>query len=374
MKRSAYGDAFATPIHCLSESPRSCGLLTTMRRTFRSSMRFDDARERLWRRQLRRMAVDVDDRELGPRHRMLRDDERRLGLVLADVRNRELGLTARTRAGARSALPCWPCGACAMATAAAATRMNDGDEVLCESCRRHCYLGRVKRRSQPVSRILFPSTRRLATRLAQGNDHSSRPVIAHWLRRPTRWLGRAVLRNACASGRRLATPAAPPYLVLLRAGFCLPPTLPPARCALTAPFHPYPSTRRLRTSLGAVYFLCHCPSSCPARALPGALPFGVRTFLSPRHYAGTAVTGSSDRLADCDSTIISYCPRSTVSRLRTRPAHPRVSECELIDRCSEHLTLLCSRPARPQRPARSVVWQSRPSPSRRSSSSASCTG
>src|SRR5215510_9199566 len=31
----------------------------------------------------------------------------------------------------------------------------------------------------------------------------------------------------------------PPYLVLLRAGFCLPPTLPPARCALTAPFHPY---------------------------------------------------------------------------------------------------------------------------------------
>jgi hypothetical protein len=29
----------------------------------------------------------------------------------------------------------------------------------------------------------------------------------------------------------------PPYLVLLRAGFCLPPMLPPARCALTAPFH-----------------------------------------------------------------------------------------------------------------------------------------
>src|SRR5688572_10266126 len=31
-----------------------------------------------------------------------------------------------------------------------------------------------------------------------------------------------------------------PYLVLLRAGFCLPPVLPRARCALTAPFHPYP--------------------------------------------------------------------------------------------------------------------------------------
>src|SRR5262249_11285235 len=32
----------------------------------------------------------------------------------------------------------------------------------------------------------------------------------------------------------------PSYLVLLRAGFCLPPVSPRARCALTAPFHPYP--------------------------------------------------------------------------------------------------------------------------------------
>jgi hypothetical protein len=30
----------------------------------------------------------------------------------------------------------------------------------------------------------------------------------------------------------------------------------------------------------AVRFLCHFPSSCPDRALPGALPCGVRTFLS----------------------------------------------------------------------------------------------
>ena len=34
-----------------------------------------------------------------------------------------------------------------------------------------------------------------------------------------------------------------PYLALLRAGFCLPPMLPPARCALTAPFHPYSPSR-----------------------------------------------------------------------------------------------------------------------------------
>lgn len=32
------------------------------------------------------------------------------------------------------------------------------------------------------------------------------------------------------------------YLVLLRVGFTLPPVSPPARCALTAPFHPYLAT------------------------------------------------------------------------------------------------------------------------------------
>src|SRR5262250_818789 len=33
----------------------------------------------------------------------------------------------------------------------------------------------------------------------------------------------------------------PPYLVLLRVGFALPASLLPRRCALTAPFHPYPA-------------------------------------------------------------------------------------------------------------------------------------
>jgi len=37
---------------------------------------------------------------------------------------------------------------------------------------------------------------------------------------------------ACAAPRR-------PYSVLLPVGFAVPPTLPPTRCALTAPFHPY---------------------------------------------------------------------------------------------------------------------------------------
>ena len=55
------------------------------------------------------------------------------------------------------------------------------------------------------------------------------------------------LSRLSASGRCAAEPGSgsrfPPYLVLLRVGFTLPPALPPERCALTAPFHPYPGGR-----------------------------------------------------------------------------------------------------------------------------------
>src|SRR5688572_32900816 len=66
-----------------------------------------------------------------------------------------------------------------------------------------------------------------------------------------------------------------------------------------------PSThhRRLAASMvrsGEVCFLCHCPSGRPARVLPGALPCGVRTFLSRRHYVSCeTVTRGSDRPAHC---------------------------------------------------------------------------
>jgi len=45
----------------------------------------------------------------------------------------------------------------------------------------------------------------------------------------------------------------PSYLVLLRVGFALPAALLTQRCALTAPFHPYPVAE-------AVCFLWHFPS------------------------------------------------------------------------------------------------------------------
>ena len=68
--------------------------------------------------------------------------------------------------------------------------------------------------------------------MRRGTDenHSSSPAITGGIKRPTRRL-------------RTGSPITPPYLALLRAGFCLPPVLPRARCALTAPFHPYSPSR-----------------------------------------------------------------------------------------------------------------------------------
>ena len=112
-------------------------------------------------------------------------------------------------------------------------------------------------------------------------------------------LGR-VVRWALLPGSAL------PYLALLRAGFCLPRLLPGARCALTAPFHPCLFAPALPERPSAVCFLCHCPSSCPARALPGALPFGVRTFLSLDHFAvthGWPKQRSSGRLRRTDYRV-----------------------------------------------------------------------
>src|SRR3954470_7757897 len=74
------------------------------------------------------------------------------------------------------------------------------------------------------------------------DDHSSSPAITGGIKQPTRklWTGRPLrYRNA---PKNVPAPVLP-YLALLRAGFCLPPVLPRARCALTAPFHPYSPSR-----------------------------------------------------------------------------------------------------------------------------------
>ena len=44
-----------------------------------------------------------------------------------------------------------------------------------------------------------------------------------------------------------------PYLVLLQPGFALPLPLPTVRCALTAPFHPYPAPETKSQELGGIF-------------------------------------------------------------------------------------------------------------------------
>src|SRR3954447_20576055 len=79
-----------------------------------------------------------------------------------------------------------------------------------------------------------------------GDGHSSGTFVAERLARPTRAAARkarpaARSRTACRS-----------YLVLLPVGFALPPPLPAARCALTAPFHPCRPYRPMGLSPGGV--------------------------------------------------------------------------------------------------------------------------
>src|SRR3954462_9083092 len=98
------------------------------------------------------------------------------------------------------------------------------------------------------------------------DDHSSSPVIADRIERPTR--------------RPSDGPSSLPIWSCSVRGFACHPcyhgrgALLPHLFTLTA------------TEATAVYFLCHFPSGCPDRALPGALPCGVRTFLGALRRRG----------------------------------------------------------------------------------------
>jgi hypothetical protein len=138
-------------------------------------------------------------------------------------------------------------------------------------------------------------------------DHSSRPAVADGLQQPTRRfrcgthpLGAS---GRCAPAARMEAAGLPAYLVLLRVGFTLRPALLPARCALTAPFHPYLASFR-----DARRFAFCCTGRTLAltrgpRTLSGTLPFGVRTFL-PRMsiLADTTRQRSPGRLHSFEST------------------------------------------------------------------------
>src|SRR4051794_11891003 len=87
-----------------------------------------------------------------------------------------------------------------------------------------------------------------------GDGHSSGTFVAERLARPTR----AAARKARPAAPAKANAACRSYLVLLPVGFTLPPPLPAARCALTAPFHPCRPPPVKAGGLGGV-FLWHFP-------------------------------------------------------------------------------------------------------------------
>src|ERR1700683_3894310 len=72
------------------------------------------------------------------------------------------------------------------------------------------------------------------TRIRDG--HSSGTPVTRRLQQPTRT---ARSRPDPEALRFYAKTSRRSYSVLLPVGFAVPPALPPARCALTAPFHPY---------------------------------------------------------------------------------------------------------------------------------------
>ena len=83
-----------------------------------------------------------------------------------------------------------------------------------------------------------------------------------------------------------------PYSVLLPVGFAVPPTLPPTRCALTAPFHPYrPVPLRRRRGDRRFVFCGTFPGVTPAGRYPAPHVHGARTFLPGdlSAHAGAAV-------------------------------------------------------------------------------------
>ena len=111
----------------------------------------------------------------------------------------------------------------------------------------------------------------------RGRKFSRRPV-SRILSRTIIPLGGALLRSLIATYPRVVAHRAgthvsacaakfPAYLVLLRVGFTMPPTLQPERCALTAPFHPYPAL-----ASAAVSSLWHLPS----RSLDAPVPDVIR--------------------------------------------------------------------------------------------------
>ncbi len=115
-------------------------------------------------------------------------------------------------------------------------------------------------------------------------------MFAHGLGQPTRTAGLTSPRGviACAN-----SPLRRPYSVLLPVGFTMPTPLPAPRCALTAPFHPYPAKPEGKARR---FVLCGTfPGVAPAGRYPAPYVMGARTFLP---YGLSTLAGAAVRPTD----------------------------------------------------------------------------
>ena len=131
------------------------------------------------------------------------------------------------------------------------------------------------------------------------DSHSSRARVTTRFKQPTR----ERVRAAPCDVRRVS-----PYLVLLRVGFSLPPLLPTARCALTAPFHPY---RPSYEDVGGIFSVALSVGS----RLPGITwhPALWSPDFPPPHCGG------GDRLADSRAGTLLQCIRGSKRIARHSP-------------------------------------------------------
>src|SRR5947207_3037428 len=178
----------------------------------------------------------------------------------------------------------------------------------------------VARRS--VSRVLSRPRAGMAIHLGRSLPNASRD-------RPERRRGRPARQR-----QPKASAACRSYLVLLPVGFTLPPPLPAARCALTAPFHPCrPAGLAAPHGLGGV-FLWHFPWGRPRRALPGTVLPWSPDFPPPAKRGERP----SDRLAgiiwDAAPRLSNpprLAPNSELSRAACVAARFPRSEAPMID-------------------------------------------
>jgi hypothetical protein len=147
------------------------------------------------------------------------------------------------------------------------------------------------------------------------DGHSSRTPVTRRLKQPTRT---AVPDIDLRSRRSPAEASCRPYSVLLPVGFALPPTLPPTRCALTAPFHPCRGNT-LRTA--AVCSLWHYPWARARRTLSGtACPWSPDFPLrQPFGFAAAAVQPTDEHRDGGARARRQEASRARAATERSRP-------------------------------------------------------